>query len=66
MTFGKICQIEEYIDAELLIDQIHRRVVEGQRFHIMKKYFLFLRDTEWISKRKAGVPVELGLRVLHC
>jgi hypothetical protein len=27
------------------------------------KQELFERDTEWISKGKAGVPVELGLRV---
>ena len=65
MTFGKICQIEEYMeDAELLIDQIHRRVVEGQSIpHHEKIFSIFERHTEWISKGKAGVPVELGLRV---
>ena len=65
ITFGKICQIEEYIkDAELLIDQIHRRVVDGQSIpHHEKIFSIFERHTEWISKGKAGVPVELGLRV---
>ena len=33
-------------------------------FHILKKVFsLHQPHTEWISKGKAGVPVELGLRV---
>jgi len=46
------------------IDQIERRVVNGERIpHEEKVFSLFEEHTEWISKGKAGVPVELGLRV---
>ena len=58
-------QIDLYLgDAERQIDQIRRRVLWGQTIpHEEKVFSLFERDTEWISKGKAGVPVELGLRV---
>jgi hypothetical protein len=46
------------------IDQIRRRVLENERIpHEEKVFSLFEAHTEWISKGKAGVPVELGLRV---
>lgn len=46
------------------IDQIDRRVLQGERIpHDEKVFSLFEPHTEWISKGKAGVPVELGLRV---
>jgi hypothetical protein len=46
------------------IDQIRRRVLEGETIpHAEKVFSLFQPHTEWISKGKAGVPVELGLRV---
>jgi hypothetical protein len=46
------------------IDQIDRRVLQGQTIaHDEKVFSLFQPHTEWISKGKAGVPVELGLRV---
>jgi hypothetical protein len=46
------------------IDQIRRRVLEGKIIpHDEKVFSLFQPHTEWISKGKAGVPVELGLRV---
>lgn len=51
-------------DAERQIDQIRRRVLDGEKIpHDEKVFSLFERHTEWISKGKAGVPVELGLRV---
>jgi hypothetical protein len=51
-------------DAERQIDQIRRRVLLGETIpHAEKVFSLFERHTEWISKGKAGVPVELGLRV---
>ena len=51
-------------DAERQINQIRRRVLWGQTIpHEEKVFSLFERETEWISKGKAGVPVELGLRV---
>jgi hypothetical protein len=50
--------------ARRQIDQIDRRVLRGERIpHNEKVFSLFQPHTEWISKGKAGVPVELGLRV---
>lgn len=50
--------------AERQIDQIGRRVVMGETIpHHEKVFSLFEEHTEWISKGKAGVPVELGLKV---
>jgi len=46
------------------IDQIERRVIKGEKIpHKEKVFSIFEEHTEWISKGKAGVPVELGLRV---
>lgn len=46
------------------IDQIRRRVILGEVIpHDEKVFSIFQPHTEWISKGKAGVPVELGLRV---
>jgi hypothetical protein len=50
--------------AERQIDQIRRRVLQGETIpHAEKVFSIFQPHTEWISKGKAGVPVELGLRV---
>jgi len=50
--------------AERQIDQIERRAIQGEKIpHNEKVFSLFQPHTEWISKGKAGVPVELGLRV---
>jgi hypothetical protein len=50
--------------AERQIEQIRRRVFRGERIpHHEKVFSIFQPHTEWISKGKAGVPVELGLRV---
>jgi hypothetical protein len=47
-----------------LIDQIERRCFNGEKIsHDEKMFSLFEPYTEWISKGKAGVPQELGLRV---
>jgi hypothetical protein len=52
------------VHAERQIDQIRRRVLQGETIpHAEKVFSLFQPHTEWISKGKAGVPVELGLRV---
>ena len=61
----KIQQIQEYIaHAEQQIDQIRRRVVKGESIpHHEKVFSIFQEHTEWISKGKAGVSQELGLRV---
>ncbi len=50
--------------AERQIDQIERRVIKHEVIpHDEKVFSLFQAHTEWISKGKAGVPVELGVRV---
>ena len=61
----RLISIEEYIrHAERQIDQIRRRVVLDEKIpHEEKVYSIFQLHTEWISKGKAGVPQELGLRV---
>ena len=58
-------EIEGFIaHAQRQIDQIDRRVLQGQTIpHEEKVFSLFQPHTEWISKGKAGVPVELGLKV---
>jgi IS5 family transposase len=61
-----LAQIDLYLsDGERQIDQIRRRVLDGETIpHAEKVFSIFERHTEWISKGKAGVPVELGLRVV--
>ena len=50
--------------AERQINQVHRRVIHDEVIpHGEKVFSLFEEHTEWIVKGKAGVPVELGLRV---
>lgn len=60
-----VAQIEHFMaHAERQIDQIERRGVNGETIsHDEKVFSIFEEHTEWISKGKAGVPVELGLRV---
>lgn len=51
-------------DACLFIDQVDRRMLQGETIPQDEKLFsIFQRHTEWICKGKAGAPVELGLRV---
>jgi transposase, IS5 family len=51
-------------DGRTLIDQIERRCFKGETIpHEEKLFSLFERHTEWISKGKAGITQELGLRV---
>lgn len=50
--------------ARRQMDQVDRRVLKGEVIpHEEKVFSVFEEHTEWISKGKAGVPVELGLRV---
>lgn len=58
-------EIETFIKhADRQIDQTRRRVILGEVIpHAEKVFSVFETHTEWISKGKAGVPVELGLRV---
>jgi hypothetical protein len=66
IVFAKVLlgELDEFMKhARRQIDQIDRRVLQGQRIpHEEKVFSLFQPHTEWISKGKAGVPVELGLR----
>lgn len=57
--------VEHFIShAERQIDQIRRRVLEGETIaHDEKIFSIFEEHTAWISKGKAGVPQELGLGV---
>jgi IS5 family transposase len=57
--------IENFIaHAERQIEQIDRRAIKGEKIpHNEKVFSIFETHTEWISKGKAGVPVELGLKV---
>ena len=61
----ELAQVERFIaHAERQIDQINRRVSDKETIsHKEKVFSVFQEHTEWISKGKAGVPVELGLRV---
>jgi transposase, IS5 family len=50
--------------AEKQIDLIIRRVIQGEKIpHGEKVFSVFEPHTEWVCKGKAGVPVELGLKV---
>jgi hypothetical protein len=57
--------IARYIKhARRQIDQIERRVLKGEIIaHEEKVFSIFEEHTEWVCKGKAGVPVELGVRV---
>ncbi len=50
--------------AHRQIDQIGRRLLQGETIPTAEKvYSIFEEHTRWISKGKAGVPVELGVPV---
>ncbi len=61
----RVTTIEDFIrHADRQIDQIRRRVVLDEKIpHDEKVFSIFEPHTEWISKGKAGVPQELGLKV---
>ncbi len=61
----RVMQIENFImHAERQIDQVIRRVIKDEKIpHSEKVFSIFEEHTEWISKGKAGVPQELGLKV---
>ncbi len=60
-----LAELDGYLaHAERQIDQVRRRVLQGETIpHAEKVFSIFQPHTEWISKGKAGVPVELGLKV---
>lgn len=65
MIAAKMEVIKNYMNyAEKFIDQIDRRVMNGEKIpHEEKIFSIFQEHTEWIKKGKAGVPQQLGLRV---
>ena len=65
LELAKKTEIDGFIcHAERQIDQIKRRVIDGQVIpHAEKVFSIFEPHTEWVSKGKAGVPVELGVKV---
>jgi len=64
-NWAQILEIERFVaHAYRQIDQIRKRIFFGAKIpHQEKVFSLFEEHTEWISKGKAGVPQELGLRV---
>ena len=58
-------EIDGYVrHAIRQIDQTKRRVLSGEVIpHAQKVFSIFEPHTEWVSKGKAGVAVELGLKV---
>lgn len=58
-------EIEGFMEhAKRQINQTKRRVILGEAIpHAEKVFSLFEPHTEWVSKGKAGVPVELGVKV---
>ncbi len=62
---AKIKSAEEFVNhAKIQIDQIRRRIFKGEIIpHSEKIFSVFEPQTEWISKGKAGISQELGLRV---
>lgn len=58
-------EIEGYMHhAARQIEQTRRRVILGETIpHAEKVFSVFEPHTEWVSKGKAGVPVELGVKV---
>ena len=65
---SKLLKIEEFINhARRQINQIERRVIQGETIpHQEKVFSIFEPHTEWLSKGKAGVPVELGVAANSC
>ena len=61
----QVLEIEGYIaHAQRQIAQIRRRVIDDEKIpHHEKVFSIFQPHTEWISKGKAGVPVELGIKI---
>ena len=57
--------IKGYIThAERQIDQLRRRVIDGETIpHHEKVFSIFQEHTKWIVKGKAGVPWESGMNV---
>lgn len=62
----EVAQLEEYLPTvECIIDQAHKRVLEGISVPAEEKvYSLFEAHTELLKRGKAGKPVEFGHKLL--
>ena len=62
---GVLDEIERLLKyARRFADQIRRRVIKGEKIpHKEKVFSIHEEHTRWISKGKAGTPVELGVPV---
>ena len=62
---GQLSVITTFIrHAERQVNQISRRIFDDEKIpHTEKVFSVFKEHTEWISKGKAEVPQEFGLRV---
>jgi hypothetical protein len=61
-TLETISYYHQMLDKH--IDLIERRLLKGETIpHSEKVFSLFEPHTQWISKGKAGVPVELGMKL---
>lgn len=62
---GALHSIAYYRDeAKRHVDLVRRRLLEGEKIPQDEKVFsIFEPHTKWVSKGKAGVPVELGVPV---
>jgi hypothetical protein len=65
VTKPMIAEIKMFVDfAKLQNDQMYRRIVLDEKIPTNEKIFsVFEEYTEWISKGKAGVQVEFGVKV---
>jgi len=65
VNIESVFTIEHYVNhAHRQIKQIYHRVILNEKIaHDEKVFSIFEEHTEWISKGKAGVPQELGLKV---
>ena len=70
-TFLETCQESQRVKIQTFIkhgkrqiDHVKRRLINNEKIpHDEKVFSLFQPHTEWICKGKAGVPVELGVRL---
>ncbi|WP_407919815.1 ISNCY-like element ISEnu1 family transposase [Endozoicomonas numazuensis] len=62
---NKYSSIQKFIDhGKRQVDHVKRRLIDHEKIpHDEKVFSLFQPHTEWINKGKAGVPVELGVRL---
>ncbi len=63
---GLVGEIDRLLElAHRLKDQVRRKLPKGERIpHAEKVFSIHAEHTRWVSKGKAGQPVELGVPVV--